>query len=59
MCVESRVTFVLQATLPVRLALSLAVALQALVLQQGLLPLQLPQTRLQTLSVAHLKSIIK
>lgn len=52
-------TFVLQAALPVGLALGLAVALQALVLQQGFLSLQLPQTRLQTLSAAHLKSIIK
>lgn len=51
----SRVTFVLQTALPVSLALSLAVALQAFVLQQSLLPLQLPQTRLQVLSAAHLK----
>lgn len=51
-------TFVLQAALPVGLVLSLAVALQALVLQQGFFSLQLPQTRLQALSAAHLKSII-
>lgn len=55
----SHVTFVLQATLPVGLALGLAVALQALVLQQGFLSLQLPQIRLQILSAAHLKSVIK
>lgn len=59
MRVVSPVTVVLQAALPVGLALSLAVALQALVLQQSFLPLQLPQIRLQTLSAAHLKSIIK
>lgn len=42
MCVTkcaSQVTFVLQAALPVGLALGLAVAFQALVLQQGFLSL--------------------
>lgn len=48
------VTFILQAAFPVSLALGLAVALQALVLQQGLLSLQLPQTRLQILPARHL-----
>lgn len=51
----SYVTFILQATLPVRLTLCLSVALQALVLQQGFLPLQLSQCRLQILPAAHLK----
>ena len=55
MCV-SDVTFILQAALAVGLALGLAVALQALVLQQRLLSLQLPQTGLQVLSAAHLKN---
>lgn len=54
-----RLTFVLQAALPVGLALGLAVALQALVLQQGLLPLQLPQGRLQALAPRHLKPAVK
>lgn len=51
----SPLTLVLQAALPVCFTLCLAVALQALVLQQSFLPLQLPQTGLQTLPVAHLK----
>lgn len=53
------VTFALQAALPVGLALGLAAALQALVLQKGLLSLQLPQRRLQFLPAAHLKSIVE
>lgn len=51
----SPLTLILQAALPIGFTLCLAVALQALVLQQSFLPLQLPQTGLQTLSVAHLK----
>lgn len=58
-CVCVCVTFVLQAALPVGLALGLAVALQALVLQQGLLPLQLPQAGLQVLPAAHLPRTIE
>lgn len=49
-------TFILQAALPVRLVLGLSVALQALVLQQSLFSLQLPQTRLQVLPAAHLNA---
>ena len=53
----SRFTFVLQAALPVGLALGLAVTLQALVLQQSFLSLQLPQSGLQILPAAHLKHV--
>lgn len=55
----SPLTLVLQAALPVCLILCLAVTLQAFVLQQSFLSLQLPQTRLQTLSVAHLEKVKK
>lgn len=49
-------TFILQAALPVGLVLGLSVALQALVLQQSLFSLQLPQTGLQVLPAAHLNT---
>lgn len=52
----SDLTFILQTPLSVGLALRLAVALLAFVLQQGFLPLQLPQNRLEALPAAHLKS---
>lgn len=49
-------TFILQAALPVRFDLHLAQVLAALVLQQGSLPLQLPERSLDLLPAAHLKS---
>lgn len=47
-------TFVLQAAFPVRFNLHLAQVVGALVLQQSLLPLQLPQRGLDLLPAAHL-----